>query len=44
MNNYLEDNNMDLSKNISENIKKLRESQHLTQEQLANSLGISYQA
>ena len=35
---------MDFSKNISENIKKLRESQHLTQEQLANSLGISYQA
>lgn len=35
---------MDFSKNISENIKKLREAQHLTQEQLANSLGISYQA
>ena len=35
---------MDFSKNISENIKKLREIQHLTQEQLANSLGISYQA
>ena len=35
---------MDLSKNISENIKNLRESKHLTQEQLANSLGISYQA
>ena len=35
---------MDFSKNISENIKKLRETQHLTQEQLANSLGISYQA
>ena len=35
---------MDFSKNISENIKKLRELQHLTQEQLANSLGISYQA
>ena len=35
---------MDFSKNISENIKKLRESQQLTQEQLANSLGISYQA
>ena len=35
---------MDFSKNISENIKKLREAQQLTQEQLANSLGISYQA
>ena len=35
---------MDLSKKISENIKNLRESKHLTQEQLANSLGIYYQA
>lgn len=35
---------MDFSKNIAENIKSLRESQHITQERLANALGISYQA
>lgn len=35
---------MDFSKNISYNIKKLREMQHVTQEQLANAIGISYQA